>query len=81
MMKKLSTKFLIVTIPLIFVSFLVITLMVSNYEEARIYDQLSSLNRLQKVISNSKILENGFVTLMNDKNKIVFNSNNNYYTI
>ncbi|MBU0457060.1 MAG: Cache 3/Cache 2 fusion domain-containing protein [Bacteroidetes bacterium] len=38
--------------------------------------QLSSLNRLQKIISNSKILENGFIAIMDNKNKVLFNSNN-----
>ncbi len=38
--------------------------------------QLSSLSRLQKIISNSKILENGFIAIMDNKNKVLFNSNN-----
>ncbi len=36
--------------------------------------QLSSLNRLDKLISNTKILDNGFVALVNDNEKVVFNS-------
>lgn len=37
---------------------------------------LSSLDRLQDLISTSRILDNGFMALLNDKNKIVFNSSN-----